>query len=118
MTYVQGFVIPVPEGNRDAYIELAKASWPAFKRLGALSTFEGWGDDIKRGETTDFYRAVKAEDGEAVVFSWVVWPDRETCENAAADMPNQPEFQNPPEEVPFAGKRMFWGGFTPIFEGD
>lgn len=117
MTYVQGFVIPVPEGNKDAYRKMAEDVWPVFMRLGAISSVEAWSHDVPRGETTDFYRAVKAEDGEAVVFSWIIWPDHETYVKASEAMPEQPEFQTPPDEMPFAGKRMFWGGFEPIFEG-
>ena len=115
MTYVQGFLIPVPKDKREDYRKMAEAGWPAFKRLGAISTMEGFAHDVPRGEHTDFYRAVQAEEGEEVVFSWIVWPDEDTYKKAFEAMMDEPEFQN--MDMPFDGKRMMWGGFEPIFEG-
>lgn len=118
MTYVQGFLIPVPEDRQEAYRQMAEDMWPVFKRLGALSTMECWSHDVPHGEVADFYRAVKGEKGEAVVFSWIVWPDAETYKKAFEAMPGEPEFQNMPEEMPFDGRRMMWGGFEPLFVAD
>ena len=75
MTHISGFVTPVKPENKDAYIESARMAWPLFQEFGALSMNEGWGDNTPDGKVTDFRRAVQAEDGEIVVFSWVVWPD-------------------------------------------
>src|SRR3954454_6414525 len=67
--YVDGFVVPVPEAKRDSYRELASKMAKVFRQHGATHVVEAFGNDVSRGEVTDFYRAVKAEDGEAVVFS-------------------------------------------------
>ena len=76
---------------------------------------EAWGDNVPDGQTTDFKRAVKLEDGETVVFSWVIWPDRATADAAWEAMMDDPEMKTMP--MPFDGKRMIWAGFQPIFEG-
>ncbi len=60
MSYVQGFVIPVPTDRRDAYRAMAEEAWPIFRDYGALSLHECWGDNVPRGKHTDFYGAVKA----------------------------------------------------------
>ena len=112
MTYVSGFLTPVPTSNREAYERAARAGWEAFRDYGAIEFVECWGDDVPRGEHTDFYRAVKAGDDETVVFSWIVWPDKETSERCYAAMETDERFRN--MEMPFDGKRMMWGGFVPI----
>lgn len=113
--WVQGFVIPVPLANRDAFADMARASWAGFRDHGALRQAELWGEDLPRGAVTDFYRAVDARDGENVVFAWLEWPDRATCDAAARAMEAGAGGQ-PMPEMPFDGKRMFWGGFAPIVD--
>lgn len=115
MTYYSGFVLAVPEANREAYVDMARSAWPMFERYGALRMVETWGVDVPDGKLTDFRKAVKAEPGEAVLFSWIEWPDRTTCDASMAKMQNDPEMKMPPN-MPFDGKRMFWGGFEPVFD--
>ncbi len=112
--YIQGFVIPILPGKKDAYIKMATEAGEMFRRYGALEIVEAFEDDIKDGAHTDFRKAVKAEEGEKIVFSWVIWPDKETCDKAASEMEANEEME-PPEEMPFAGKRLIYGGFTPIY---
>ena len=111
--YVNGFILAVPEDNKQAYVDVALKFWPLAKEFGALSQVECWEADVKDGHTTDFRRAVKAEEGEKIVFSWVTWPDKATAEAAEKKMmedPRMAEFG----EMPFDGKRMVYGGFEPI----
>jgi uncharacterized protein YbaA (DUF1428 family) len=111
--YVQGFLVPVPENRREDYRKMAEDAWAMFARYGATSVVEAWGDDVPRGEQTDFYRGVNAEPDERVVFAWMTWPDRATCDAAGEKMQNDPEMKMP-DDMPFDGKRMVWGGFEPI----
>ncbi|MXO63563.1 DUF1428 domain-containing protein [Qipengyuania oceanensis] len=115
MTYVSGFVAAVPEGNKQAYIDLAHRFWELAEEFGALSQVECWEDDVPDGKTTDMRRAVRLEDGEKVVFSWVTWPDKPTYEAAQQKMMEDPRMQNM-GEMPFDGSRMISGGFAPIVE--
>jgi uncharacterized protein YbaA (DUF1428 family) len=113
--YTDGFVVPVPEGKRDAYRALAAKMAGVFRQHGATRVIESIADDVKHGEVTDFYRAVKAEDGETVVFSFIEWPDKATRDDAwKAIMAD--ESLKPDGDMPFDGKRMFWGGFEPILD--
>lgn len=111
--YVQGFLLPVPEGKREAYFKLETESWPMFERYGAIGLVAAWGDDVPEGKQTDFYRSVRAEEGEKVVFAWMTWPDRATCDAVAEKMQNDPDAKMP-DDMPFDGKRMIYGGFEPI----
>ena len=113
--YTDGFVVPVPEGNREAYRELAAKMAKVFGQHGATRVIEAIADDVSRGEVTDFYRAVKAEDGETVVFSFIEWPDKAIRDEAwKAIMAD--ESLKPQGEMPFNGQRMFWGGFEKILD--
>jgi uncharacterized protein YbaA (DUF1428 family) len=113
--YVDGFVVPVPQGKRDAYRELAAKMAKVFRQHGAARVIEAFGDDVPKGEVTDFYRAVKAEDGERVVFSFIEWPDKATRDEAWGKIMSD-ESLKPEGEMPFDGKRMFWGGFDKIVD--
>jgi uncharacterized protein YbaA (DUF1428 family) len=113
--YTDGFIVPVPTGKKDAYLEMAEKMAGKFKEEGALRVVEGWGDDVPDGKVTDFKRAVKAQEGENIVYSYVQWPDKMTRDAAWAKMMNDPELQ-PSGEMPFDGQRMFWGGFQPIVD--
>ncbi|SHF80284.1 MULTISPECIES: DUF1428 domain-containing protein [Litoreibacter] len=115
MSYIQGLLIPVPTKNKDAYKKLAELAAPIFQDYGALRIVEAWGDAVPDGKVTDFKRAVKAEDGETVVFSWIEWPDKQTYESAAEKMETDPRWGEMPE-MPFDGKRMMWAGFAPILD--
>ena len=118
MSYVQGFLIPVPEANRRAYLDLAIRTAPIFREYGATRVVECWGDALPNGQTTDFRKAVKAEAGENVVFSWIVWPDKATCDAAHDKIWSDPRMASPDGPNPFDGKRMIFGGFAPILDTD
>ena len=115
MSYVDGFLAAVPLANKEAYIAHAEQMQPVLREFGVIDGWECWGDDLPDGKLTDFRMAVKAEPGETVVFSWLVWPDKATRDKAWADMPNDPQMAAT-TEVPFDGKRMIFGGFEPLLE--
>jgi uncharacterized protein YbaA (DUF1428 family) len=113
--YADGFVVPVPQAKREAYRELAAKMSKVFRQHGATHVVEAFSDDVPKGEVTDFYRAVKAEDGEGVVFSFIEWPDKATRDQAWKAIMDD-ESLRPQGEMPFDGKRMFWGGFQTIVD--
>lgn len=113
--YVQGFVVPVLPGRQEAYRQMAEDAWALFSEFGARRVVEAMQDDVPVGKQTDFFRTVKAEPGEQVVFAFMEWPSREVCDTAAAKMMTDDRMKMP-ADVPFAGKRMVYGGFTPIVE--
>lgn len=120
MSYIDGFVIPVPKANKQQFIDHATMADNLFIEWGALRVLECWGDDVPDGKLTDFRRAVQATEDEAVIFSWVEWPDKATRDAAMAKMmdpenidPRMDPAKNP---MPFDGKRMIFGGFTPVVD--
>jgi len=113
--YTDGFVVPVPEGNTEAYRALAAKMAKVFRQHGATRVVEALSSDVPKGEVTDFYRAVKAEDGENIVFSFIEWPDKGTRDQAWEKIMAD-ETMKPEGDMPFNGQRMFWGGFEPIFD--
>jgi uncharacterized protein YbaA (DUF1428 family) len=111
--YVNGYVLAVPEEKKDAYIAAAKVVAEVAREFGALEIFENWELEVPNGEHTDYRRAVKALPGEKVVFSWVVWPDRETGALAHKGMWADPRMEEI-GEMPLDSKRMILGGFEPV----
>lgn len=116
MSYVEGFVAPVPTNKKDAYVESVKRSAKVFMEYGATRVVECWGDDVPAGKVTDFMRAVQAKDDETVVFSWVIWPDKATRDAGGQKMMTDPRMKM--EDMPLDGKRMIFGGFVPLFDTD
>nr|WP_137676137.1 DUF1428 domain-containing protein [Parerythrobacter lutipelagi] len=117
--YVQGFVIPVPEANKDAYRDVAEKFWEIARDCGARSQIECWEADVPDGEVTDFRRAVHAENGEKIVFSWVTWDSKEDADAGHEKMmtdPRMAENFGAPDgsDMPFDGKRMIFGAFEPL----
>lgn len=116
MNYVDGFVTAVPGANRQKYVDHAKQAATLFKQLGAIRMVECWGDDVPDGKVTDFRSAVKAQDDEVVVFSWIEWPDKATRDAGMAKMMEDERFAAMARDMPFDGKRMIYGGFQAIVD--
>ena len=116
MAYIDGFVIPVPSANRDAYRQVAAQMAPLFKEHGALKVVECWGDDVPDGEVTSFPMAVKCEADETVVFSWIVWPSRAVRDAGNEKVMADPRVAQLMHSVPFDGKRMIYGGFEMMID--
>jgi uncharacterized protein YbaA (DUF1428 family) len=114
--YVDGLVVPVPRGNKQAYHDLAAKAAAKFKEYGAVRVVESWGDDVPGGKVTDFRRAVKASEDENVVFSWIEWPDKQTRDAGWKKIMEDPSMQPDKDNMPFDGRRMFWGSFALLLD--
>ncbi|MGN6482049.1 DUF1428 domain-containing protein [Luteibacter sp.] len=118
MSYVDGFVLPVPEANLAEYKKMARLGARVWMDHGALSYTECVADDVQAGKVTSFPQAVKLKPGETVVFAWVVYKsrrDRDKIMKKVMEDPRLAKYMDP-KAMPFDGKRMFWGGFKPIVE--
>lgn len=113
MAYVDGFVFAVADDRRAEFIAHAEGADRLFLEHGATRVMECWGDDVQTGKLTDFPRAVQATDGETVVFAWVEWPDKAARDTGMAAFMADPRLETM-GEMPFDGKRMIFGGFTPV----
>jgi len=112
MSYIDGFVLAVPTANRAKYEEVAQKFDAMMIEHGALRVVEAWGDDVKHGKRTDFYRATEATADEVIVFSWAEWPDKATRDDAQAAMVKAMSESGEPMDMPFDGARMIMGGFA------
>ena len=112
--YVAGLVIPVPEDKLEAYRRWAEKGAAIFKDYGCLEIVESWEDFVPNGKQTDFRRAVAANEGEKIVFSWQVWPDKTSFEAAEAKM-HEDGILDTTVQPPFDSRRLILGCFAPIF---
>jgi len=111
--HLDGFIIPVPADKREQYLEMAEWFDRAMVDLGAIEVTEAWEKDVSDGKRTDFRKAVAAEPGEKIVFSWILWPDKATAD-AAHEAIHEDERFKAMTEMPFDGRRMIFGAFEPI----
>jgi uncharacterized protein YbaA (DUF1428 family) len=111
--YVDGFVVPVPKKNIDAYRRMARRAGKVWRDHGALQYTECIADDVKPGKWTSFPQAVKLKPGEVVWFSWIVYKSRKHRDSVNAKVFKDPRLASMmhSKAMPFDGKRMFWGGF-------
>ena len=116
--YVDGFIVPVPQRNLDAYREMAQRAGSIWIEHGALRYWEGLADDVKPGDVTSFPQSVKLKDDEVVVFSWILYNSREERDSVNAKVMADPRLKDmmDPKRLPFDGMRMFWGGFKGLVE--
>ena len=108
-------MIPVRTENKPAYLDRAKKAAPVFAENGAMRMVECWGDDVMDGKITDLKKAVQANDDETVVFSWVWWPDKATCDAAAGKIMADDRMK-PDGPMPFDGQRLIYAGFETNFD--
>jgi uncharacterized protein YbaA (DUF1428 family) len=115
MAYIDFFVVPLPRGNEDEYKAQAATFLEVMKDYGLIRYCEALADDVPHGQLTDFHRAVAASEGETVVAAFAVWPDRETRNRAWNEGMSDPRLGKKDDHVKlFDGKRLIYGGFTPL----
>lgn len=116
MSYVDGFILAVPNANKQKFIDYANTFDVLFMEFGALRVIECWGDDVPAGKQTDFMRAVQCKDDETVVFSWIEWPDKATRDAGMKKMMEDPRLDPKVNPMPLDGARMIFGGFSPVVD--
>ena len=117
MEYVDGFVVAVPNKNKDKYIQHAREAAVIFKEYGALRLVECWGDTVPEGQLTSFPMAVQCQPDETVVFSWISWPSKAAHDAGMEQFMNDPRIKAMNmDDMPFDGKRMIYGSFQMIVD--
>jgi uncharacterized protein YbaA (DUF1428 family) len=118
MRYVDGFVLPVPKKNLDAYREMAQKAGKVWRAHGALEYIECVADDVKPGKVTSFPQSVKLKPGETVMFSWIGFKSRAHRDSVNKKVMADPRLKDmmDPKAMPFDAKRMFWGGFKVLVD--
>jgi uncharacterized protein YbaA (DUF1428 family) len=116
MSYIDGFVVPVPRKHLADYRKMATKAGKIWREHGALEYRECVADDVKPGKVTSFPQAVKLKADEVVVFAWIVYKSRAQRDRINKKVMSDPRLAHmmDPKALPFDGKRMFWGGFKPL----
>ena len=118
MAYVDGFVVPVPKAKLDAYRDMSRQCGAIWREFGALEFRECISDDVKPGKLTSFPQSVDLREDELVAFSWIVYPSRAKRDEVNEKVMNDPRMAEymKPENMPFDGKRMIYGGFEMMID--
>ena len=118
MKYVDAFVCPVPKRNLKKYKVIANFCKKLYKKYGAINYLECIADDVKKGKSTSFPQSVKLKPGEVVVIAYVTYKSRAHRDRVNKKVMNDPKLREMCESknMPFDGKRLFWGGFKTIIE--
>lgn len=113
MSYVDGFIVPVPKKNLKKYLRIAKTAAKVWKDHGALDYCEAIADDVKPGKWTSFPQSVKLKKNETVVFSYILYKSRAHRDRILKKVMSDPRLAEmmDPKKMPFDGKRIIWGGF-------
>jgi len=111
MKYVDGYVLPVPKKNLQAYRRMAQKAGEVWRKHGALDYKECVGDDLKTKWGTPFPRIMNLKPGETVVFSYIVFKSRAHRDRVNAKVMKEMEKMCEPKDMPFDVKRMVYGGF-------
>jgi uncharacterized protein YbaA (DUF1428 family) len=111
--YVDGYVLPVPRKNVNAYRSMAQKAGKVWRDHGALEYIECVADDVKPGKHTSFPQSVKLKKGETVIFAYIVYKSRAQRDRVNKKVMKDPRLNSmmDPKKMPFDAKRMFWGGF-------
>lgn len=113
--YVDGFVLPIPRKKIAEYKKMAKLAGKVWREHGAIDYVECIGDDVKKGKVTSFPQSVKLKKGEVVFFSWATYKSRAHRDAVLKKVMKDPRIAAyGPDDMPFDGMRMFWGGFKPV----
>ena len=118
MSYVDGYVVPVPVKNVDAYKKMARKAGRIWLEHGALQVMECIGDDVKPGKLTSFPQAVKLKADEVVFFSWIVYKSRRDRDRINKKVMSDKRITGSMDakSMPFDARRMIYGGFRTIVD--
>jgi uncharacterized protein YbaA (DUF1428 family) len=101
--YVDGFIVPVPKKNLDAYRRISQRAGKIWREHGALEYRECVAEDVKVGKVTSFPRSVKSKPEETVVFAWIVYKSRADRDRINAKVMKDPRLAKmmEPNAMPF-----------------
>ena len=118
MRYVDGFVLPVPKKNLQAYRRLAQKAGKIWREHGALEFRECVGEDLDVKMGAPFPRRIKLKPGETVMFSWIGFKSRAHRDRVNAKVMKDPRLAKmmDPKAMPFDAKRMIYGGFKSVVD--
>ena len=118
MSYVDGFLVPVPKKKVADYRRMAAKAGKIWREHGALEFRECIADDVKWGKRTSFPRSVKQKTGETVFFSFIIYKSRADRDRINAKVMKDKRLAKmmDPKAMHFDAKRMIFGGFKTVID--
>ena len=117
MSYVDGYLLPIPKDKIQAYRRLAKQAGEVWREHGALEYRECVGDDLEIEGMLSFPQGIQAQPDETIIFAWIVFKSKAHRDRVNAKVMQDPRLANmKPEAMPFDHKRMLYGGFKLLVE--
>lgn len=116
LPYIDAMVIPVPRAKLDTYKRMSKEWGDAHISHGALYYSDAISDDVQPGKMTSFPQALQLKEDEVIALAWVVYKTKADRDRISKEVMEDPQFKASmePSNMPFDGKRMFWGGFETV----
>lgn len=119
MSYVDGFVIPIPKKNLKAYKKMATEGCKTWTKFGALDYRECVLEDAKVPGVMAFHKLAKCKPTETVVFAYIRFKNRKHRDAVNKKVmaffdKKYAKMKNPP--MPFDPKHMAYSGFDVIVE--
>ncbi len=114
MAYVDGFVLPIPAKNVDAYKRMARKASKVWKDHGALEYVECVYDGLHIKGMQTFPRGIKVKRGETVIMAWITYKSRAHRDKVMAKVMADPRLADMPNPMPFDSERMLYGGFKTL----
>jgi uncharacterized protein YbaA (DUF1428 family) len=113
VSYVDGFLLPVPKKNLPAYRRIARLAGKVWRDHGAVDYRECVGDDLNVKGMVPFTKTITMKPGETVVFSWISFKSRAHRDRVNAAVMKDPRLLKMANsmKMPFDCKRMAYGGF-------
>jgi len=117
MRYVDGYVLPIPRKNVQAYQLLARKAGKVWREHGALEYRECGGEDLNVKFGIPFTRTVRLKRSETVIFAWITFKSRTHRDRVNARVMKDPCLARMiTKPMPFDLKRMVYGGFTVLVD--
>ena len=116
MSYVDGFLLPVPKKNLAAYRKMSAKAGRIWREHGAVQYIEAVGDDVASKFGLPFPKLMNLKKGEMPVFSFIVFKSKAHRDRVNAKVMKDPRLDSDPKKMPFDIKRMSYGGFKVIVD--
>ncbi|ASQ44982.1 DUF1428 domain-containing protein [Legionella clemsonensis] len=118
MSYIDGFVLPIPKDKINEYRSMAEAAGKIWMEHGALAFRECIAEDTQAHDMISFPELAKVKNGETVVFSYIVFKSKEHRDTVNKKVMADPRIQQSCEKYGslFDCKRMAYGGFDVLVD--
>src|SRR3990172_6954542 len=118
--YVDGYVLPVLKKKMNIYRGMAKIGAKMWKKYGALDYKECVADDLNTKWGIPLSKPFKLKPGETLIFSYIFFKSRKHRDSVNAKVMKEMMADSNMKDMPmpFDMKRMAYGGFKILVDGN